>query len=138
MKKYDNYKSYTIRLNTDYPEEAKLHEKLEELIAQDKKEHGKKDGGLRRMFPFMVEAYTNERAKVKPLTPERRLERLLMQSMEGLEQRLINNILENIASIRPGLLTRIDQGEPTVEDGDSDVISGAFLDALTGEFEGSN
>lgn len=136
-RKYENYKSYTIRLNTDYPEEAKLHEKLEELIAQDKKVHGKKDGGLRRMFPAMVEAYTNERAKVKPLTPERRLERLLVQSMEGLEQRLINNILENIASIRPGLLTRIDQGEPAIEDGDSDVISGAFLDALTGEFEGS-
>jgi hypothetical protein len=135
--KYPNYVSYTIRLNTDYPEEAKLNQLLIELIDKDKKEHGKKDGGLRRMFPAMVESYTNERAKVKPLTPERRLERLLVQSMEGLEQRLINNILENIASIRPGLLTRIDQGEPAIEDGDSDVISGAFLDALTGEFEGS-
>lgn len=137
MKRYDHYKSYTIRLNTKKPDEARLADKLEELIEQDRKLHGDDVGGLRRMLPEMVEAYTNERAKVKPLTPERRLERLLMQSMEGLEQRLINNILENIASIRPGILTRMDQNEPSLEEGDSDVISGAFLDALTGEFEGS-
>lgn len=133
---HDNYRPYSFRLNTDYPDEAKLAAKLDEMIEADKKQNGR-DGGLRRLIPLMVEAYINQSMKVKPLTPERRLERLLMQTMESLETRLIENILETIATMRPGLLTRIDQGEPTRDDSDSDVINGAFLDALTSEFEGN-
>src|SRR5690348_5283582 len=91
-KQYENYKPYSFRLNTDYPDEAKLSETLDKLIEADKKEFGKKDGGLRRLMPLMVEAYMNERLKVKPLTPERRLERLLTQSMDGIERRLIDSV----------------------------------------------
>jgi spore cortex formation protein SpoVR/YcgB (stage V sporulation) len=137
-KKYDHYRSFTVRLNTNYADEKRLADKLDALIETDKKEHGHNVGGLRRMLPEMVDAYTNQRAKVKPLTPERRIERFLSEKLDEMREELGRNLLEILQSVavaRPGLLTKIDNGDTNGDD-DSDLLNEAFVSALETEFEG--
>lgn len=123
-KKYPNYRHFTLYLNTDHPDELRLASELDDLIEEHKKPNGR---GFRDVMPKLVSAYKNRREK--PLTPERRLERLLAMYMDGLEERLVQR-LQAIQVSNPALVARFEAGE---ESAGKELIDSAFLDALASE-----
>lgn len=125
-KKYPHYRHYTLFLNTEHPDELRLASELDDLIKEEKKDNGR---GFRDLVPKLIDTYKNRRGK--PLTPERRLERLLAMYMDGFEERLIQR-LQTIQANNPTLMARFEAGE---ESAGQELIDSAFLDALASEME---